>query len=1310
MALVLALGSVGLAATVVEPAAALLTQSPNCGSTIGLRNGDFETPVIAAGQSALTPTGTAGLIWDNSVENLIEQWSNGFQGRAAFSGAQFVEMNAYQAGSLYQDLTTVPGSTMVWRIAHRARDRDGETMRVRIGAVGSAPNSTSPALVANLVGPDRNGWTVHSGTYTVPAGQTTTRFAFVSDVTTTSAPGSGNFLDDIEFAFTAGACSDAVTTTAGVPVVVDVLANDVGAGLSVASIDTVSGGTAIIDNGRVRFTPSAGFSGVATFRYSVRDAAGYTSSATSTVDVLPVGVDDTGTTVEGAPVSIAVLANDLGLSRTITGVTTPTHGTATVVGGTAITYTPTAGFLGTDTFTYRASAAGGSYEATVTVTVTASADLAIGLSAGSPVSPLAGAEVSVVALVANDGPSAAGGTATINLPIGLTFISGAGCSAAAQVVTCPVPTLAGSGVTSFRLLLRATTEGTRTISAQIIGSVADPVVSNNIASRAIVVRPAADLAVTGSVAPVPLVPGTGGTWTFITTNNGPSAAAGSQIMITVDPTKLAAPRTASAGCVEAPAGTFTCTLGAIASGASVTTTLSGVVDAGVSTAVAATAVVSSTTTDPNTGNNAEIVSDVVSPTADLSVAATALAATVDPGGIATFGFEVTNLGPSVAHGVRLEIPIPADYEVTGVPTNCSVDGTTRILCGIGLLDVSGGTFSNSSGDLIITGRVRPTSGPSLALGGTASMNPSVTDPVPANNTATATSAVDVRADLAVVTGLSLASPVPGRSTDLLVSVFNDGPSAAVAPVVTVTVPATFGGFSTTDGACTPTSATVITCTLADLGPGSTRHLLLSGTFAPDASGSVTFTTSAASSTLDPVPGNNTSVLNPTLDPEADLAISGHASPSPFVGGASGTYELTITNDGPSTAVGMVVTLGLDVDLTGVAAGICSGTPVVTCTLAGPLAPGGTTTLSVAVTIAAAPSGSISSTAAVAASTADPDASNNSVVIDDSTVRTADIAVTAVFATAEVVPGASGSAVFTIANNGPSATAVTPVRVTMPAGFVLTDVNGTGLCNPTLDPAVVVCDLGPLPVGDAVELLATFDVDAGTADIPTPTVTAEAIDSLSPDTAAAPVIIDPVSANNRDTIAYALAPAADLAIGGTAPELFRAGPGIDWNFTVDNLGPTSTGFITMRVTVPDGAVLTAATELFPGHGATPTWGGPVVCTASGVDTLDCELAALGAGESLDVTLTFDMTDVGEGAVAVTGAVGAALPDPDGTNNSVTLVSGAVAAPVDPGPDPGTLPITGTGATSLVHSGLLLGLGGLVLLGLSMPTVRRRRRLD
>ena len=101
--------------------------------------------------------------------------------------------------------------------------------------------------------------------------------------------------------------------------------------------------------------------------------------AISTIKVIevndpPVAVNDTASTNEDTPVTIAVLANDTDLDGDPLTVTAATALNGTVVrnaNGT-ITYTPNANFNGTDTITYTISdGRGGTSTATVTVTIAA---------------------------------------------------------------------------------------------------------------------------------------------------------------------------------------------------------------------------------------------------------------------------------------------------------------------------------------------------------------------------------------------------------------------------------------------------------------------------------------------------------------------------------------------------------------------------------------------------------------------------------------------------------------------------------------------------------------------------------------------------------------------------------------------------------------------------------------------------------------------------------------------------------------------------------------------------------------------------
>ncbi len=112
----------------------------------------------------------------------------------------------------------------------------------------------------------------------------------------------------------------------------------------------------------------------------IRNGIPITNASTNflTFTAAPDAVDDTATGVQGAPISIDVLANDSGFANPVTvTATVPANGTAIVngspgdQGGIDVTYTPDAGFSGTDTFTYTVVDANAATDtATVTVTVT----------------------------------------------------------------------------------------------------------------------------------------------------------------------------------------------------------------------------------------------------------------------------------------------------------------------------------------------------------------------------------------------------------------------------------------------------------------------------------------------------------------------------------------------------------------------------------------------------------------------------------------------------------------------------------------------------------------------------------------------------------------------------------------------------------------------------------------------------------------------------------------------------------------------------------------------------------------------------
>jgi len=81
---------------------------------------------------------------------------------------------------------------MRWHLKHRGR-AGTDTMRVLVGAPGAKLTQSGADLTTG-----NTAWVQYTDSYKIPAGQTTTRFAFQA-VKTASSISVGNFLDDIVF-------------------------------------------------------------------------------------------------------------------------------------------------------------------------------------------------------------------------------------------------------------------------------------------------------------------------------------------------------------------------------------------------------------------------------------------------------------------------------------------------------------------------------------------------------------------------------------------------------------------------------------------------------------------------------------------------------------------------------------------------------------------------------------------------------------------------------------------------------------------------------------------------------------------------------------------------------------------------------------------------------------------------------------------------------------------------------------------------------------------------------------------------------
>ncbi len=912
----------------------------------------------------------------------------------------------------------------------------------------------------------------------------------------------------------------------------------------------------------------------------------------------------------------------------------------------------------------------------VTTTPTASSDLAI--TKVSTTDIVAGSPGSYRFSISNLGPSDAQPDVTVTdtLPTGLTFsgwtdVTGTwDCDATGQVVTC---TLAGvlaegdSAVVDLEVDVASNVLGTITNTATVGSPTPDPVPGNNSSTDSSGSSTEADLFITKTDAPDPVRAGESITYTLEVGNEGPSDALGPIVVTDEVPpgtTYVSATGGATWSCAQA-AGTITCTrsqtLVAGDDGSSTPITIVVDVDpsAGPGTIVNTATVESLTTPEPSGGedNNSATAETTVIDETELSITKTTTGddeiVAGDPAGT-EFTVTVTNNGPSTADNVTVVDTLEAGLvpvSASGAGWTCAPPSGQTITC-------ARASLALGSSVILVQARAHPSVADGTTLTNSATVSTSTPGDGPGNNTATSDVDVIAEADLAVTKSHDPGTYLAGDTVTFDLAVTNNGFSDA-QPVVTAedTLPdglvfaGSTGVWSCLPGPVTP-SGQVVTCTLppAFVLPADTDAPALSITARIDATaddGDYTNDVEVSSPTTDPDPSNNADDDTVTVGTEADLAITKtHATPVRI--GDDTTFTLTVFNNGPSEARDVEVVDTLPTGLTYVAASVDSPTgtcaavgQVVTCTLADPLPPDATATISVVATVEVSAYPSVDNPAEVSTSTQDPDASNDEAVDTVVVPAQVDLSVTKSH-TADAVVGGTLAYTIVVGNAGPTPdpgpvtlvdelpVGLTFVSGTAPgwtcsdAGQTVTCVNAAGLAVGEEQTLTLVAAVGPeaapgvdnvVSVGSGAEdldptnnqfvdptvviplaqLRLQKDVAAQTKTTATYTLT---VTNEGPNaTTTPPVLTDPlptglsfISAEGDDWVCGFVDPTVTctyggvLGVGEATTVSLVTGISAEPGSTIENVATVTGGSPTAVASVDDAILTLPSAEDLPGTGA------------------------------------------------------------------------------------------------------------------------------
>ena len=168
-------------------------------------------------------------------------------------------------------------------------------------------------------------------------------------------------------------------------------------------------------------------------------------------------------------------------------------------------------------------------------------------------------------------------------------------------------------------------------------------------------------------------------------------------------------------------------------------------------------------------------------------------------------------------------------------------------------------------------------------------------------------------DITITKDDGLSTAVPGGSVVYTIAVKNNGPTAVSSLQMTDVVPPTLTSpsFSAPSRGTYDSGSGTWDLSAPPLGVGETATIQLLATIDPAASGVLSNTATVVPlqppGLVDPLPQNNSATDTDLLASSADLGLTHADAPDPVDLGGVLTYTLTVTNNGPSGATGVVLT-------------------------------------------------------------------------------------------------------------------------------------------------------------------------------------------------------------------------------------------------------------------------------------------------------------------------------------------------------------------------------------------------------------------
>jgi uncharacterized repeat protein (TIGR01451 family) len=875
---------------------------------------------------------------------------------------------------------------------------------------------------------------------------------------------------------------------------------------------------------------------------------------------------------------------------------------------------------------------------TVTTTVQPNADLAL-LKRATPTVD-ANELITYTLTVFNNGPSdAIDVLITDTLPAGVTVVlplpGGCGQTAADTVVCGPFDLLPGEG-RSFVFNVETDPDiepGTLLENEAVVGSeTPDGNPMNDRAAAYTSITSRADLGVVKR-GPSTVTAGDEIVYEVEVTNNGPSTARDVDLKDLLPPGVQYVAGSASQGlCVSG-----ICQLGDVGLDETVTIVITGSVGSDVSGVITNTAMVFADSEDDNPDNDSDTAATTVETEADLGVTKIDLEDPVAPGGGLVYQIVVVNQGPSDAQDVLVTDTLDSRVTFSSGSPGCSLVGDD-VVCEVGTL------AAGESRAFLIAVKVGDVPAGSTLLN-QALVGSSTFDPDLGDNDDSVETAVEIQigpsADLSLTKVGDPPSVFAGELVTYTLTVTNAGPQIATGVTVFDLVPmgATLveisaenpdydGEYCSASGVCylgtvyTDTVATVTAVVQVD--PGYRRDVLEN-------------TARVDADQPDPDAGDNIASDVTDVGRQADLALTKDDLIDPVIAGDVIEYRVTVVNQGPSDAEGVVIsdTVPAGTTYVGGTAECTEFGGRVTCDL-GTLPAGEEETVSIDLRVdPTLPDGTfIDNLAEVSSSTGDPEDANNSdgerTEVQQSSLNPTDLSISKSDSPDPVMASDLLTYTLVVVNEGPAPASNVALIDALPSGVTFVSAETTkGLCN-----GGVTCLLGDMAVGEAVTVTVVVQVDSSQSGN---MINRARVSSANPD-------LDPD--NNEDSAITEVIVEADLSITKVAdPEVATPGGRLRYEIVVTNDGPADAEDVVVFDALPDDL---ENVTLWSSQG----YCAPVT---PGSDLIRCRLGTVAKDErvliSIMGTVPGDVTEPLENTVAVESPT----DDPDEGNNADEVVT-------------------------------------------------------